>query len=71
MLAGTLALRRGDLVSTRAFLARFAELMRLEEEDRLCGDGGNLFDGVVEGEEGVCMRLAGMIGLEGIIVGMT
>lgn len=59
MLAGTLALRRGDLVSTRAFLARFAELMRLEEEDRLCGDGGNLFDGVVEGEGGSLFEVGG------------
>ena len=59
MLAGTLALRRGDLVSTRAFLARFAELMRLEEDDRLCGDGGNLFDGVVEGEGGSLFEVGG------------
>ena len=33
--------------------------MRLEEEDRLCGDGGNLFDGVVEGEGGSLYEVGG------------
>ena len=33
--------------------------MRLEEEDRLCGDGGNLFDGVVEGEGGSLFEVGG------------
>lgn len=39
--------------------------MRLEEEDRLCGDGGNLFDGVVEGEGGSLFEVGGNGGVGG------